>query len=454
MLQVTELMEYSADEAAEFLIDVLDTKTVIIGHPKLNIPTFARASKTIGMANVILFSDDNLENHWYFIQVTKLLEAFMVDGEFFNPSQLPAAERVKTWIEDEELEFDLATNCNTVDGLLFSQRRPFHYFYDQYVNYYKLSAIKNIDEYCFADDKCFYSETDTTTFKKVKEGGCYFFPCTQPRNLSDKDAKKMHQFLKSNTHKVEIHSELSLWLGVTGQKRSWIEQVEGYIAIVRNLSMDFSHITVMLDGWTNYEGDNSINKDDNIIYDLIERELSVIPSIKVINLINLNYKKKIAYANTCDYFVANSGTGCMVPFMMCNAKGVIHSNGRMSTFQSVYNDNVRTVPNNKILSEQSGIPMYTSYSIAWEVIYNLLMDLMGNSYRLDEPQLGINSKSVFSKLRFTNKSKPADALREIALAFDQVGDRETAYTLMCEALEQRPNGPFIKQKVNDWKPKP
>jgi hypothetical protein len=452
MLQVSEILGFNKKEAANFLINLLDAKSVCINHPKLNIPTFARASKTKGMVNVIHFSDQNLENHWYFIQVTKLLEAYIVDDELINPTNLPAIEPVKKWMDDGELSFDLTLSSSSVNGFIFSQKRPFHYFYDQFVNYFTLSAIKNINEFCFTDDYCFYSDIKGTKFKKTSLDGCYFFPCTVPRNIDGEDTDTMHQFLKNNVKSInDVESELTIWLGITGQKRSWLEQVEGYVAITKKLSVKFNRITVLIDGWTNYENDVSLNVEDNKVFDLIKKELSSFTSVKLISLINENYKTKIAYANVRDYFIANSGTGCMVPFAFCNIKGVIHGNGRVNTFRKIYNENVRVVSKDKIIAEQLGIPMYTSYSIAWEVIYNYLMELMADSTRLDEPNL--DSKIIFSKWVYSKKARPADALRDLAMAFYQTGDTKTAYNIMCKALEQRPDGPLIKQKIEEWRSK-
>jgi hypothetical protein len=449
MLQVSEILGFNKKEAANFLINLLDAKSVCINHPKLNTPTFARASKTKGMVNVIHFSDQNLENHWYFIQVTKLLEAYIVDDELINPTNLPAIEPVKKWMDDGELSFDLTLSSSSVNGLIFSQKRPFHYFYDQFVNYFTLSAIQNINEFCFTDDYCFYSDIKGTKFKKIDKEGCYFFPCTIPRNIDGEDTTEMHDFFRSNIDTIDFDSDLTIWIGITGQKRSWLEQIDGYVSLVKSISAKFDNITVIVDGWTNYEDDKSFNKEDNKVYSIIKDKLSLIKSINLISLIDENYKTKISYANACDYFIANSGTGCMVPFAICNIKGVIHGNGRVHTFRKIYNENVREVSKDKIIAEQIGIPMYTSYSIAWEVIYNYLMELMADSTRLNEPNL--DSKIIFSKWVYSEKARPADALRDLAFAFHQTGDTKVAYSIMCKALEQRPDGPLIRQKVEEWK---
>jgi hypothetical protein len=450
-LKVNDVIGYDKDEASEFLINVLKSKNLIIEHPELNVPTFARSSKIIGMANVIHFSDGHLNNHWYLIQVTKLVEAYSVNGKFYNPSRLPAAERVKEFIDSDKLKFDLKVNTNTVNGLLFSQTRPFHYFYDQYVNYFTLSSFINIDEYCYSDDKCFYSRFKSTSFKKASSNGCYLFPCTIPRNIDGDDAKKMNTYLKGSEFTGNMGSELSIWIGITGQKRSWIEQVDGYVNIIKQLSGMYSSISVFVDGWTNYELDISVTKEDVDIFNDIKNQLSTFSSVQIISLINKDYKDKIKYANSCDYFIANSGTGCMVPFAICNKKGVIHGNGRVNTFKKIYNENIREVVKKTLTPIQVDAPMYTSYSINWEVIFNCLMDLMNKSFRMPYPKL--ESVKTFSQLTYTENTQPVDALRDIAIAFYETGDTKTAYKIMCKALDLRPKGPFIRQKIKEWSKK-
>jgi hypothetical protein len=451
MYNINQLFEAKALEAVNVIHQFLGDGSMTIKHPTLDVLTFPRESKISGMSNIILFSDEALDNHWYYIQVTKLIDGYYVPNDkFFNPKNMPDVLKAKIAIDSTSLQFDLKSTSIKIDGLVFSQTRPYHYFYDQFVNYFKLSAIKNIDKYCFTNETCFYSETESTSFDLITDNGCYFFPCTIPGNYQDDDTIKMHQFLKKNSFKVKNENEFTLWLGITGQKRSWVEQVDGYVEIIKMLGNLYNDITVVIDGWTNFENDNSVNVEDNDVYHLIADKFINTPSVSLINLINKDYKSKITHVNNCDYFIANSGTGCMVPFMIANIKGVIHGNGQLDTFLGSYNENIRTVPKEKINAESSGLIMNDSYSIRWEVIYNLLMDLMGGNERLDEPKLQPDSKIILSQLTFSNKTQPADALREMALAFKKIGDKNTAYTLMCKALEQRPDGSFIKEKVKEW----
>lgn len=58
----------------------------------------------------------------------------------------------------------------------------------------------------------------------------------------------------------------------------------------------------------------------------------------------------------------------------------------------------------------------------------------------------------FARLSSTvdSRSKAEDILREVALAFERIGDEQTALIVMQKALEVFPTGPFIKKKVNEY----
>jgi len=54
-------------------------------------------------------------------------------------------------------------------------------------------------------------------------------------------------------------------------------------------------------------------------------------------------------------------------------------------------------------------------------------------------------------LKIKNGSESADILRDVALAFEQSGDITTAKTIIQKAHNLRENGPFIKQKLEEYK---
>lgn len=87
-------------------------------------------------------------------------------------------------------------------------------------------------------------------------------------------------------------------------------------------------------------------------------------------------------------------------------------------------------------------------------IYSNVLDSMRkydkNNKSFYEYPKHVNIKKTFSKIN-TNSGDPADLLREIAFAFENIGDIQAALKLMEKAHILRPNGPKIKRKINEYK---
>lgn len=65
-----------------------------------------------------------------------------------------------------------------------------------------------------------------------------------------------------------------------------------------------------------------------------------------------------------------------------------------------------------------------------------------------------NSEKIFSNAlanKLSNKLQAPDVLRETAFAFEQTGDIQTACKLMKQAHYLRPDGPVIKQKLEEYR---
>lgn len=87
--------------------------------------------------------------------------------------------------------------------------------------------------------------------------------------------------------------------------------------------------------------------------------------------------------------------------MFTQKSGVLHSNGKLHTFERSYTQRVKTVPHDKIhsqdLSLDSGV-----YSIDWKVIYNLLADILGLDQRLKENRV-VKNKHYLNLKKFIFK---------------------------------------------------
>jgi hypothetical protein len=100
---------------------------------------------------------------------------------------------------------------------------------------------------------------------------------------------------------------LRLWWGVTGQKRSWVEQVEGTALILVQLAAEYPAMEVIFDGWTSPTDPSSgdereVAADEAVVAQILARMKSTISTRSVIGKSSL---EKIAIGMTCDAFVAN-----------------------------------------------------------------------------------------------------------------------------------------------------
>jgi hypothetical protein len=83
----------------------------------------------------------------------------------------------------------------------------------------------------------------------------------------------------------------------------------------------------------------------------------------------------------------------------------------------------------------------------------LLIEALDKKFNFQPYTLGVaNSDNPFKNLKETLDSKQdsADVLREVAVAFEKLGDIQSAYTIMKQSHLLRPQGPIIKQKLDNY----
>lgn len=406
MYSVDDLMNFNQQQAAQFLVDAVTSGELKLKHPNKDVVTFSRQSKRYRKANVILFSDENLQNQWYMVQIYNLANGYICDGKASQSGCSGEIVEFNTLLNKGEVSFDLQNKNSHIDGLLFSQPRPYHYIYDQLTNYFELNNVQPIAEYSFTDKYCFYSELPNgKRLKPIKKDGCYLFPCTKEDQYDSAAAEEMHAFIKENSEAKNFSSELTLWFGITAQKRSWLEQASSCCKIVKQLRKHYPTITVIIDGWTALDGGIADKPKeiarDVAVFNSISSQLSKVNGVELISVIGKDYKEKVSYAKASNFFIANSGSGGIVPIMFTQSKGVIHTNGKLHTFERSYSDSLSIVPNHKILAQEHAIDAGV-YSIEWTVIYNLLAELIGIDEKLNERTI-INNKYYFTFKRFIFK---------------------------------------------------
>ncbi|MCX2683298.1 hypothetical protein OQH60_05730 [Campylobacter sp. MIT 21-1685] len=136
--------------------------------------------------------------------------------------------------------------------------------------------------------------------------------------------------------------DLTLWLGLPGERRVWLEQYEGVALILKNFSLYFPSIKIYVDGLTAYDGER-IEVEQNlkafwqIVYktqSFFDAKLSNSSTNSVIlqgakgekiafkSLSGYDYRTKICYCTMCDMAISDVSTTALVPFIFCKLPGV------------------------------------------------------------------------------------------------------------------------------------
>ncbi len=173
-----------------------------------------------------------------------------------------------------------------------------------------------------------------------------------------------------------------IWLGVTGQKRSWIEQIDGYASIINSLYKKYPSLTIIFDGWTSPK--NPTQSDSKSILE----DLEIIQKIRDRAPQDLNFiitagakmDNKIACARLTDFFIANYMTGSMIISRIAKKPGVGHMSNISEYMTGMHHHHHISRVDKKYVSdldEDTGIRAdFISYHIDWQHVYEKLIEVM------------------------------------------------------------------------------
>ena len=158
-----------------------------------------------------------------------------------------------------------------------------------------------------------------------------------------------------------------IWWGVTGQKRAWVEQIEGSAFVLNSLYKDRGNLHVVFDGWTSPidpgETDAREIKNDEAVIERIKELLD--PGIVVSSIVGAGSLTKVSMALHCDAFVANYSTGSMHVSRFAGRPGVAHISTGLNKREHIHHRAV-AVPNDRVLDvvdPDNPRADFTSYSI-------------------------------------------------------------------------------------------
>lgn len=344
--------------------------------------------------NCVFFIDRDNEHILLWIQFSHLINCFLIQDRFFrvlepwgDNATLSAVEMLKNHIANS-IDVNSLQFKDVYWGFTLKHFRPFHFFMDILPGFYQLNGLKPIENIAlFSPKKC----------RKLKKG-VFFFPATIPldsqliENMKKnilKDSQEKHSTIDEPLKSYD----LVLWLGLPGEKRSWIEQIDGIWNIIKQLSSYFSKIKIYFDGMTAPDSLREEFLDNNKLYLKVKKRLSDLNSenfvCDVVSLIGCDYRTKIYYCSKVDMAISDIGTTSLVPFEFCQKPGigiygVSEVNWIIDRFKS---KNSLFYPVDKkytaIPFDEKGVKDKASYHIPWQHIFNLIAECLKKQKNID-----------------------------------------------------------------------
>ena len=228
----------------------------------------------------------------------------------------------------------------------------------------------------------------------LKLGSWYWYgqkPDIRSLKLADHIDESLRQFASTNSilatsGALDFMEECQplLWVGITGQKRSWLEQVEGTVKILNTLYEYYPKLGVIFDGWTpplessNYHRTEA-RKDDEIIHKIIKKLPFRKHGGRFGIIAGLPMLEKIRVGQSVDLFMANYTTGSMNIARICQKPGVGHMSRKMAEHKSQHiHSRTREIDTLLVQDKNdSHTPTgYINYSLPWQSIYNQLISIL------------------------------------------------------------------------------
>lgn len=420
------------NKEVETILEIVKTidkqkEILCLPHPFLkSIDTFPAKSIRQGMCNYVFFYDSSSQNPWILCQCTSFVDAIF-SSTYSGKHRSSANENVilNSIKQVFKTEYKSDSKPSRIEKAMFSgylldQTRPYHHFYDQLKWLVHLQTKKPIvSEKSFFVPKSF----KRTPILSKKHPTFSMFPLVIGSNQLgiklDTYSNQMEKVVYEDSLKdlyggiinyrwsqvisafkriPAKNKTLTLWFGISGQKRIWVEQEDFLPALVHQLKPWFDTFVFLIDGYTQYEytsdhpiqrsKSNGINQDLEIV-NTISQKLLPFPNAHVVNLVGQTYRKKIQQCQSVDFFIANAGAGQLIPHRFCKKPGILHSNEKHCVFSMGINNTTVRLVNKSLVndvgnlfakgknggSNSAGIG-FISYSIDPQVIVNMTADML------------------------------------------------------------------------------
>ena len=178
-------------------------------------------------------------------------------------------------------------------------------------------------------------------------------------------------------------NEVSVAFGLRMENRTWENQKEGWLAIIRCLEKSFKKVTIIIDGHnkSNFSGvlrsagetqeHSIVNKEKELVEYLKSQSYSA--EVSIISCIESTLIHNVRVLNKCDFFIAPWGAGLAKMKWICNLPGVVLTS----------NWNLKSRPDLRIYDS----PEYRENAIESVFLDSRYIDDIGNESALVKSEL-------------------------------------------------------------------
>lgn len=440
-----------------FILKLINSKKIELDHPFFKgITTLVKNSVRIKEVNVVFLTDIKGGNRWCFVQSTNFIDAIFIEEEvlILHDSAFPAKvlSAHNFFIKNKINYSQFFEYENIFGGFVISHKRPFHYIYDFLRNVHLFSdhIIKSNKKIVSEGGEFLpiskiygmqYEKSENEFYLYISSLQAFKAKALNSQNVRDMEDCILNAVEPSNLPILD-KSDFILWIGITGQKRSWIQQIDGYKNIINKVAGTYSNVLVLVDGMTSYYNQEDFVEEDSRIFESIRTLIN--PNVKIKSLIGLDYFRKIALAKRVDFFISNGGSGSIVPDRICKLPGVMHSSKDFWTFG--YNKSKKSicVPKDRIndlyLHSNLNSPL-RSYFIEWSLIFNLMSNLVpaiddekklevGDFHSKESMDIFFKETFRFFSYEIFSEQDENMILNKLAKKFEVIGDSHTSKKLL------------------------
>ena len=177
-------------------------------------------------------------------------------------------------------------------GFTFENYRPAHFFCQILNHFIQIKHNKAV----FSENSYFTPKNSLITKDKNL---VYFYPtafmnANLPQTYSFVRTDSLQDYSTlTDKEPLKQDYDLTIWLGLPGERRAWLEQITGTAQILKNFSKYFKKIKVYVDGMTAYDGQRGDYPENKVLFNKVVKSTKELFNKEIKPSNNENFKQEL-----------------------------------------------------------------------------------------------------------------------------------------------------------------